>query len=208
MSDRRTARTVAGDDGVAVHHCTEWVCHLVDLCVVGIPLPPLDRAPPSEADREIAVEMEELYGWTDGKRRLSDGGWNRLEADLLDSDEPVSYQADDRLDDVAGERVIPLACEGSAAANWYVLFDLLPTYLTAVAADCRTLAERHRIDGSSSIATEWEDVGDLLTDLGSVIEYQTSVAKWIHVPDRDAVETARRTQSLADGLQNETRNLR
>lgn len=208
VSDRRDLRTVAEDGEPAAAYAHEWVCHLVDLCLVGIPLPPLDRTPPPEADRVVADEMEDMYGW--GAQRATDGGWDpdAVDADIDDWSGPVEYHADERLRQVDGTRVIPLRHEGPAAANWYVLFDLLPTYLTAVATDCRTLAERNRIDDSPSVADEWDSIGDLLGALGSTIDHNTSMARWVHVPDRETVDSALETRSMASELTKQTRNLR
>jgi len=213
VSDRRAARTADTRDAwgavAAVH---DAVCDLVDLCTAGLPLPPLEHSPPSEADDAVADVLDECYRELSGREVCTGGGdeWQPLRQSFerLDELSEPEYAADRRLQTVDGHRVVPLRRTGPAAANWYVLCDVLPAYTTAVATDCRTLADRQRLGGSTVAGDEWAAIADLLSALSTFVERQTALARWIHVPDRETVETAKRTREVADQLTDETRNLK
>ncbi|WP_430505583.1 hypothetical protein [Haloparvum sp. PAK95] len=213
VSDRREVRAVDGDaawDPVADVH--DSVRDLVDLCTAGLPLPPLDHSPPSEADDAVAAILEDRYRELSDREVCTDGGgeWDPDEDTSEPTDDPPGTQYDvyRRIDTVDGEPVVPLRRTGPTAANWYVLGDVLPSYASAVAADCRTLADRQRLCGSPAVGKEWTAVADLLSAVASFVDYQSALARWIHVPDRDSVVAADQARDVADRLTNETRNLR
>lgn len=213
VSARRTAHS-ADDREVwtALAAANDAVCDLADLCTAGLPLPPLDHSPPPEADDAVADVLEDRYHELAGIELRTDGGdeW-RLPggpSGRLDGLSDQSYAADHRFRTVAGNRIVPLSRTGPAAANWYVLCDLLSTYATAVAVNCRTLADRQHIDGSPAAGDEWAGIADLLSALSTFVEQQATLARWIHLPDRETVERAQRAREVADELAAETRNLR
>lgn len=213
VSARRTAHSAADREvWTALAAAHDAVCDLADLCTAGLPLPPLDHSPPPEADDAVAEVLEHRYRELAEIGLLTDGGdgW-QPPTDQYGSSDGLpgnSYTVDHRLRNVAGNRVVPLSRTGPAAANWYVLCDLLSTYATALAVDCRTLADRQRIDGSPAAGEEWTGIADLLSALSTFVEHQATLARWIHLPDRETVETAQRAREIADELATETGNLR
>lgn len=212
VSDRRAART-AEEHGAwaAVAAAHDAACDLVDLCTAGLPLPPLEHRPPTEADDAIADVLDDRYRELAGCGVRTDGGdeWQPpgQSSERPDELSGPEYAADRRLRTVDGHRVVPLRRTGPTAANWYVLCDVLPAYTAAVAADCRTLADRQRLGGSTVVGDEWAAVADLLSALSTFVERQTALARWIHVPDRETVETAEQARDVADRLTDETRDL-
>lgn len=208
VRERRAARTL-GDERAswsAVADVHEATCDLVDLTTAGLPLPPLDRQPPADADEAVASVLEERYEEFagDSEPAATDGGdWRSAAVD----DTPTAYTADDRVDTVNGHTVVPLARDGPAAANWYVLGDVLSNRAAGVATDCRTLADRHRLAGSTAVGDEWAATADLLSAVAACVDHHAALARWVHVPDRETVEGARRARRAASQLNDETRNL-
>lgn len=218
VSDRRAARSADGEvSWAAVSAAHDAACELVDLCTAGLPLPPLEHSPPDDADDAVAAVLDDRYRELSGGGLSTDGSGDGGDRewqppgesfDQQDGQSGPDYAADRRLQTVDGHLVVPLRRSGPAAANWYVLCDVLPTYATAVAADCRTLADRQRLGGSTLVGDEWMGVVDLLSALSTFVESQTALARWAYVPDRETVETAKRARTVANQLTDETRNFR
>lgn len=213
VSDRRAARSTSREDPAwaAVNDAHATACDLVDLCTASLPLPPLDRRPASSADEAVADVLADRYvelSDRDGRRLRTDGGRGSSSTDASTTGPATSYAAEDRIRSVAGRRIVPLSRTGPTAANWYVLGAVLPGYVADVAADCRTLANRQRLGGSLAVANEWEAVADLLASVADLVEYHTSLARWVTVPDRDTVEDATDVRTVAERLTDETMNTR
>lgn len=219
VSHTRSERALCADEAIprSVDEAHGAVCDLADLCVAGMPLPSLDRRPPEAADAEIAsvleARLDELVD--DFTSARCDGGQSDDHplADRASVESPVtedvecvmtSYGAVDRSHAVDGHRVIPLPRTGPAAANWYVLCDVLASVSASVAADCRTLVDRHQLAGNGHAADAWAGVADLLSSVASFADYHVAVARWVRVPGRETVARAERTRTLAERLGAET----
>lgn len=223
VSDRRTAFSVQGErtSWTAVEAAHDAACHLVQLCVTGTPLPSLDRTPSEEADGRVADAMSEALDELAHEERPArpDGGEPGHDGDdEFAEPEPASvreqsaeestaahYRVEDRLRTVDDYVLIPLERTGPAAANWYVLYELVASASAAAAVDCRTLVNRNRQQGNGEIADEWDSIATLLSDLASFVDYHVSVARWIHVPGSAVVEQAETTRILAERLNENTR---
>ncbi|CAP15397.1 hypothetical protein [Halobacterium salinarum] len=210
VSDARDARATDADGASweAVGKAHNAVCDLVELCTAGLPLPPLDHSPPAEADDAVADVLDDRYREFPGEPICTDGGTDRDSPERTESESAELYAADRRIETVDGGCVVPLARAGPAAANWYVLCDVLPDYAAAVATGCRTLAERQRLGGAGIVGDEWEATADLLGALVDVLDYHTSVARWAYVPNRRTVVAAEDAAAFADQITEETRNFR
>jgi hypothetical protein len=213
VSDCRAARSASRDAAAwaAVNDVHAAACDFVDLCTDSLPLPALNRRPASSADEAVADVLADRYeelSDQDSSRLRTDGGRNSSGDDESSPGSATSYAAEDRIRTVAGRRIVPLSRTGPTAANWYVLGALLPGYVADVAADCRTLANRQRLGGSLAVATEWEAVADLLASVADLLEYHTSLARWVTVPDRDTVDHAVDIRTVAERLSGETMNTR
>lgn len=207
VSDCRDARAASEDAAAwaAVGTAHRAVCDLVELCTAGLPLPPLDHSPPAEADDVVAGVLDDKYREFADRPRCPDRGTENRSPERPGGDK---YAADRRVETFDGEPIVPLARAGPAAANWYVLCDVLSGYATEVATGCRTLADRQRLAGDSAVGDEWVAIADLLGALVDVLDYHTSVARWAYVPNRETVVAAGDAAEFADQLTEETRNFR
>lgn len=212
VSDCRAARSVDNDDAwktvSTVHNAA---CDLVDLCAEAVPLPPLEHVPPEEADDVVGATIERQYTKLSSNiTQMTNDGGNRgeLVGVSLDGSASAVDADEDRVQSVDGRTFIPLKQSGPAAANWYVLYDILPVYSTAVATDCRILGERQSLEGETCVAEEWTAVANLLSDLSRLIEYHNAIARWIYFPDRETIEYAEHTHQVAIRLNGETKELR
>lgn len=216
MSDRRSVRTTGDGSGArrAVADAHAAACDLVDLTVAGLPLPTLEVEPPEELDDRLADVMAEMIDCVaESESRLRPDGGDRddgptgPECGTLRSggaDGTTAAPDTERVRTVGGHRVVPLSRGGPAAANWYVLCDVVASTAVAVATDCRTLADRHSVNGSASVAGEWADVADLLSALAALVDYHVSLARWVDVPGRETVVGADEIRSIAERLYTET----
>jgi hypothetical protein len=210
VSDARDARATDADGAswAAAGETHNAVCDLVELCTAGLPLPRLDHSPPAEADDAVASVLDDRYREFARGSLCTDGGTDWDGPERPESESAETYATDRRIETVDGHRVVPLARAGPAAANWYVLCDVLPDYAEAVATGCRTLAERQRVGGTSILGDEWAATADLLGALVDVLDYHTSVARWAYVPDRRTVMAAEDAAAFADQITDETKNFR
>lgn len=213
VSHSRAERALSADESSpAVDAAHDATCDLVDLCVAGTPLPPLDWRPTEESDATVAsvldAKLDELTeNWTpircDGGRPPEDDD-SPVDAPSSSAEREdhtvTSYAAAERVRDVDGRAVVPLARTGPAAANWYVLYDVLASAVASVAADCRTLVDRHQLQGNSDAAETWDGVADLLSAVASFADYHVAVARWVRVPGKETVEQATQTRTLAERL--------
>jgi len=216
VSDRRSVRTTR--DGSAARRAAAdahaAACDLVDLTVAGMPLPILGVEPPEELDNRLADVMTGMIDCVaESESRLRPDGGDRDDVPTgpgcgsitsSEADETGAASDTERVRTVGGHRVVPLSRGGPAAANWYVLCDVVASTAAAVATDCRTLADRHSVNGSGSVAGEWADVADLLSDLAALVDYHVSLARWVGVPGRETVVGADEVRSIAERLFTET----
>jgi hypothetical protein len=210
VGDCRSARATGDGEAAwgAVGEAHGAVCDLVELCTAGLPLPPLDHSPPAEADDAVADVLDDQYRELGGGGALCTDGGTDESPERPAAESAGRYAASRRLETVDGHRVVPLARTGPAAANWYVLCDVLPGYAAEVATGCRTLAERQRLGDGSVVGDEWAAVADLLGALVDVLDHHTAVARWAYVPDRETIVAAEDTAAFADQMTEETRNFR
>ncbi|SDY74108.1 hypothetical protein [Halopenitus persicus] len=177
------------------------VCDLVDLCLLGVPLPTTDGVASRRDDEAIATILDQRFErdpWSDEQAAVTP---EDVEADVdLDPTDPSV----DRIETVAETVIVPLSTAGPRAANWDVLFDRLVTHAVAVTAECRKLADRQRIDGATDLAAAWEGVAELLGDLASFIAFVRRAAAWTNEPDRETIDRSEAAFTAARTLTDET----